>query len=334
MDSDTFVIVGAGLAGAKTAEALRTQGFSGSLTLIGEEPHLPYERPPLSKDFLAGKAERDNVFVHTPDWYAEHRVELRLGVAVTALDPAGHTVTLADGDRLDYTKLMLATGSSPRPLPIPGADATGVHYLRRIEDAERIRDLFGVAHHLVVIGAGWIGLEVTAAARQAGLDVTVLESLELPLLRVLGPETAQVFADLHTAHGVRFRYGVRVTGIRTDAGRATGVLLADGTVLDADAVVVGIGAAPNTGPAERAGLAVDNGVLVDATLRTSDPDVFAAGDIAHVSHPVLGRRVRVEHWAAAINQPPVAAAGMLGEPTDYTELPYFYTDQKETATAR
>ncbi|MBP2479378.1 3-phenylpropionate/trans-cinnamate dioxygenase ferredoxin reductase subunit [Crossiella equi] len=320
-----IVIVGAGLAGAKTAQALRDKGYTGSITLVGDEARRPYERPPLSKGFLQGKSPLDKAYVHEESWYAGHEVDLRLGVAVTTIDRSAREVGLADGSRLPYDKLVLATGASPRPLPGAEPGAAGVHYLRRAEDAERLKDLLGGIEGLLVVGAGWIGLEVTAAARAAGVRVTVLESLDLPLLRVLGPEIAQVFADLHTAHGVDLRLGTHLAGITP--GATPSVELADGTRIEADAVLVGIGAAPNTALAEAAGLAVDNGVLVDAALRTSDPDVLAVGDVANAAHPVLGTRVRVEHWANALNQPATAAATLLGEQAEYTNLPYFYTDQ-------
>ncbi|HKN99297.1 MAG TPA: FAD-dependent oxidoreductase [Pseudonocardiaceae bacterium] len=325
--SDTFVIVGGGLAGAKAAEALRDQGFDGRVVLVGAEIHLPYERPPLSKDYLAGRAERTSFDVHDENWYTEHDVELKLGVEATAINTAGHEVELSDGSQLSYTKLLLATGSSPRRLPIPGAEVDSVHYLRTVGDSERIKDVVGDGVRFVVIGAGWIGLEVAATARQAGASVTVLEVAELPLLRVLGPEVAAVFADLHRANGVELRFGIGCDGIETSDGAVTGVRLSDGSVVPADAVLVGIGAAPNTKLAEEAGLAVDNGVVVDASLRTSDPDVFAVGDIAKAMHPLLGKHVRVEHWANALNQPAVAAAAMLGGDAVYDELPYFFTDQ-------
>jgi 3-phenylpropionate/trans-cinnamate dioxygenase ferredoxin reductase subunit len=327
VSDEPFVIVGGGLAGAKAAEALREQGFTGPVVLIAEESSLPYERPPLSKDYLAGKAERDSFVVHPAEWYAEHQVDLRRDTTVTAVDTAAHRVRLADGSELGYAKLLLATGSRPRTLPLPGADADGVLHLRRVEDADRIRSTISSISRLAVIGAGWIGLEVTAAARAAGVEVTVLESGELPLLRVLGSEVATVFADLHAANGVNFRFGVGVEEIATEQGRATGVRLADGSTVLADAVLVAVGAVPNVSLAVEAGLAVDGGVLVDAGLRTSDPDVFAVGDIASQDHPVLKRRVRVEHWANALNQPAVAATGMLGGSGVYSELPYFFTDQ-------
>ena len=322
-----FVIVGAGLAGAKAAEALREQGFDGRVILVGAEAHRPYERPPLSKEYLSGKSDREKVFVHTEDWYAEHRVEFTGERSVTAIDRAAHRVEFADGTSIGYDKLLLTTGSSPRRLTVPGADADGVHYLRTLDDSDALRDLLARVNRLVVIGAGWIGLEVTAAARQAGVEVTVVETAALPLLRVLGTEAAQVFADLHTAQGVEFRFGASIERVRTADGRVTGVTLADGTDVPAEAVLVGVGAAPNTGLAEAAGLAVDNGVLVDAGLRTEDPDVYVAGDLANAEHPLLGRRIRVEHWANALKQPRTAAANMIGGTATYDDLPYFYTDQ-------
>ncbi len=314
----TFVIVGGGLAGAKAAEALRDQGFVGDIVLVTDESDRPYERPPLSKDYLAGKAERDSVFVHSENWYADNNVDLRRGVAVAAIDRAAHQVKLADGTSIEYQKLLLATGSSPRQLP----GAEDALYLRRLGDSEKIRSVIADSSRLIVIGAGWIGLEVTAAARGAGVEVTVLESAELPLLAAIGPEVAKVYADLHRAHGVDLRFGVEVDQVNVKS-----VGLVDGTVIEADAVLIGIGASPNVDLAKKAGLDVDNGVLVDAGLRTSDPAIFAAGDIANATHPLLGRRVRVEHWANALNQPAVAAANMIGGDATYDELPYFYTDQ-------
>lgn len=314
----TFVIVGGGLAGAKAAEALRDQGFVGDIVLVTDESDRPYERPPLSKDYLAGKAERDSVFVHSESWYADNNVDLRRGVAVTAIDRAARQVKLADGTSVEYEKLLLATGSSPRQLP----GAEDALYLRRLGDSERIRSVIADSSKLIVIGAGWIGLEVTAAARDAGVEVTVLEAAQLPLLAAIGPEVAQVYADLHRAHGVDLRFGVEVDQVNVKS-----VGLVDGTVIEADAVLIGIGASPNVDLAKKAGLDVDNGVLVDAGLRTSDPAIFAAGDIANAMHPVLGRRVRVEHWANALNQPAVAAANMIGGDAAYDELPYFFTDQ-------
>ena len=323
----TYVIVGAGLAGAKAAEALREKAATATIVLIGDEDEVPYERPPLSKDYLMDKADRDSAAVHPVSWYAEQRIDLRMGVRATAIDAAAHTVTLSTGESVTYDKLLLATGSSSRRLTIPGTDAGGVLYLRRLDESDRIKSTLASATNLVVIGAGWIGLEVTAAARQAGVEVTVLETAPLPLLRVLGPELAQVFADLHTEHGVTFRFGVGITRLTVADGAVTGVELSDGTTVPADAVLIGVGAVPNLELATSAGLNIDNGVVVDAGLRSSDPDIFAAGDIAREDHPVLNRPIRVEHWANALNQPAVAAASMAGEDASYDELPYFFTDQ-------
>ncbi|WP_329111868.1 NAD(P)/FAD-dependent oxidoreductase [Streptomyces sp. NBC_01353] len=322
-----FVIVGASLAGAKAAQTLREENFDGPVVLLGEESEHPYERPPLSKGYLLGKDERDTVYVHPAQWYPEHDVDLRLGATVTAIDPAGHEVTLADGSRIGYEKLLLTTGSSPRRLTVPGADLEAVHYLRRLADSDRIKESFASATRIVVIGAGWIGLETAAAARAAGVEVTVLEMAELPLLRVLGREVSQIFADLHTEHGVDLRFGVQVAEITGADGRANGVMLADGSRIDADAVIVGVGITPNTQLADAAGLEVDNGIRVDAHLRTSHPDIYAAGDVANAFHPLLGKHIRVEHWANAVNQPQVAAKAMLGQDVAYDRVPYFFTDQ-------
>ncbi|MFY9914818.1 MAG: FAD-dependent oxidoreductase [Nocardioidaceae bacterium] len=326
MAASNIVIVGAGLAGAKAAEALRDQGFTGRLTLVGDEIHLPYERPPLSKGYLAGNDDRRSFEVHEADWYAEHHVDLALGVQASAVDAVAKEVVLVDGRRFGYDQLLLATGSTARTLALPGAGAHGVMTLRRVEDSEAIGAAFGRGP-LAVIGGGWIGMEVAAVARGKGVDVTVIEAADLPLSAVLGPELAQVFLDLHHEHGVHFQLGASVTEITATDGRATGVRLGDGTHIPAETVLVGIGATPNLDLAQSAGLAIGHGVLVDASLQTSDPNVWAVGDIAEQDHPVLKARVRVEHWANALNQPAVAARAMLGQQASYDELPYFYTDQ-------
>ena len=323
MAAQAFVIVGAGLAGAKAAEALRDSGFDGQISLIGAEEHLPYERPPLSKEYLTGKADRDSVFVHGQTWYRQQDIDLRLGSPAAAIDRAARQVRLADGARLPFGKLLLTTGARPRQL----AGITGVHYLRTLDDSDRLKEILATGSRLAVIGGGWIGLEIAAAARQAGLQVTVLESLELPLLRVLGREMAQVFADLHRSAGVDLRLGARIEEIISTGSTATGVRLADGTLIGADAVLAGIGATPRTELAEQAGLEIGNGIVTSAALRTSDPDIFAAGDVASAFHPLLGHHMRVEHWANALKQPAVAAAAMLDQDAAYEELPYFYTDQ-------
>jgi 3-phenylpropionate/trans-cinnamate dioxygenase ferredoxin reductase component len=326
--NNPLVIVGAGLAGAKAAQTLREEGYDGPLVLIGDEAERPYERPPLSKGYLLGKEEREKIFVHPESWYAEHDVELRLDTTVSALDTDAHRLTFADGGHLDYSKLLLTTGASPRQLPVINADLEGVRYLRRVEDSEKLKEAFQQGTKVVVIGAGWIGLETAAAARAAGAEVTVLETADLPLLRVLGPEVAQIFANLHRAHDVDMRFGVNVVEITGSLGKADGVLIGGGGGrIVADVVVVGIGAAPNVALAEAAGLVVDNGIVTDEHLRTSAPDVFAAGDVANAFHPFFGKRVRVEHWANALNQPQTAAKAMLGRDVAYDRLPYFYSDQ-------
>ncbi|KJS61533.1 NAD(P)/FAD-dependent oxidoreductase [Streptomyces rubellomurinus] len=322
-----IVVVGASLGGAKAAQALREAGYEGGIVLIGEEHERPYERPPLSKGFLLGKEPREKIYVHPPQWYAEHDVTLRLGTPVVSIDPAAHTVTLADDGEVAYSKLLLTTGSVPRRLPVPGADQDGVLYLRRVEDGERIKAVLRPGARIAVIGAGWIGLEVAAAARSAGAHVTVLEAAELPLLRVLGREVAEVFADLHRDHGVDLRFGTQVAELTGTGGTVNGVRLGDGTLVDADAVVVGIGISPATALAEAAGLTVDNGIKTDQHLRTSDPDVYAAGDVANAFHPLFGTHLRVEHWANAVNQPQTAARAMLGEDAVYDRVPYFFSDQ-------
>ena len=324
---DAFVIVGASLAGAKAAEALRTGGFVGRVVLLGEEAERPYERPPLSKDYLQGKSEKEDIYVHPDGWYAAHDIELRLNDRVAAIDRVAHQVIAQDGENVGYDKLLMATGSSPRRLRVPGSELNGVLYLRDLQDCKTIKAAFSTAKRVAIIGAGWIGLETAAAARAADVDVTMLEMGELPLLGVLGPEMAGIYAALHAEHGVELRTGVEVAEIIGVDGRATGVRLADGSLIDADVVVVGIGILPNTELAEMADLTIDNGIRVDEYLSSSDPDVFAAGDVANAYYPSLGRHLRLEHWSAALNQGPVAAANMMGGATAYDHVPYFFSDQ-------
>jgi 3-phenylpropionate/trans-cinnamate dioxygenase ferredoxin reductase component len=321
------VIVGASLAGAMAAQVLREEGFDGPVVLLGAEDEPPYERPPLSKGYLQGSSERDEAFVHPVEWYAEQGIELCTSTTVTGIDRSARQVSLADGRQFAYAKLLLATGSSPRRLDVPGGDLDGVRYLRTIQDSDMLKADLARRPRVVVIGAGWIGLEVAAAARGAELEVTVVEPAELPLLRVLGPEVARVFADLHRAHGVDLRFGTGVSALTGQDGVVTGVDLSDGTHLAADLVVVGIGVTPNTKLALDAGLAVSDGVDVDASLRTSDPDVYAAGDVASAVHPTLGARIRVEHWANARHQGRTAGLGMLGREAVHDRAPYFFSDQ-------
>ncbi|MFE6228043.1 NAD(P)/FAD-dependent oxidoreductase [Streptomyces sp. NPDC057854] len=337
VDADqTFVIVGGGLAGAKAAETLRAEGFNGRVILIGDERDHPYERPPLSKGLLLGKKDRDAALVHEPGWYAAHDVELHLGQTVTAIDRDDRTVRLGDGTALRYDKLLLATGSEPRRLDVPGTGLAGVHHLRRLSHAERLRDELKALGrdngHLVIAGAGWIGLEVAAAARTYGAEVTVVEYEPTPLHRVLGPELGQLFADLHTGHGVRFHFGARITEITGQDGMVLAVRTDDGEEHPAHAVLVAVGAAPRAALAENSGLALvdradGGGIAVDASLRTSDPDIYAAGDVAAFDHPFLHHRIRVEHWANALNGGPAAARAMLGQDVSYDRIPYFFTDQ-------
>lgn len=321
------IIVGAGQAGAKAAQALRRDGHRGPITLIGAEEEAPYSRPVLSKQYLNGTAARSSINILSDGWYERSNVDLRLGTLVSELDPDHHRITLSTGEQLGYEKLLLATGSRVRRLELPGADLDGVLYLRTVGDSDRLRQILSTASRVAIIGGGWVGLEVASAARMHDIEVTVLEANRLPLLQVLGPEVAQHFAALHVSHGVDLRSNVEVAGLTDMDGRVTGVDLADGTHIDADAVIVGIGVTPRTELAERAGLAVDNGVLVDASLTSSHPDILAAGDIASAWHPLLGRHIRVEHWTNASWQPRVAARSMLGLEASYDRLPHFFTEQ-------
>jgi 3-phenylpropionate/trans-cinnamate dioxygenase ferredoxin reductase component len=305
---------------------LREEGFAGDVIMLGDERERPYERPPLSKDLLLGTVARNTVFVHEPPWYAQHDVDLRTGMRVSAIDPTDRQVELADGQRVGYDALLLATGSQPRQLDVPGAHLDGVLQLRTLYDSDRIAAALVEGARLVVVGAGWIGLEIAAAARQRGVTVTVVERSELPLLRVLGPEIAHVFVDLHREHGVTFHFGAEVREFQ-GRGRVSSVVLQNGTTLPADAVVVGVGVQPNVALAQSAGLTVDDGIVVNAALRSDDPRVHAAGDVANIYHPLFGTHLRVEHWANALYSGPAAARSMLGASVVYDRLPYFYTDQ-------
>jgi len=321
-----IVVVGAGLAAAKAVESMREAGHTGSITLIGEEPERPYERPALSKDYLQGSGSRDDLFVHPEEWYAEHDIDTRFGETVVSIDRDARSVALASGDSVPYERLLLATGSRPRTLDVPGADLEGVVSLRRIGDSDAIREAYGQATSVVIIGAGWIGLETASAARAAGLQVTVLEYAPLPLGRVLGEELATYFADLHRRNGVDLRTSVEVTEIAGADGRVSGVRAGDEEIA-ADLVIVGVGISPNAELAAAAGLDVDNGILVDEHLRTSDPAVYAAGDVANAYNSALGDRLRVEHWDNAIRQGELAGRTVLGRDEAYDWQPYFYTDQ-------
>jgi 3-phenylpropionate/trans-cinnamate dioxygenase ferredoxin reductase subunit len=321
------VIIGAGLAAAKAAIALREEGHEGAITIVGDEEHPPYERPPLSKDLLMGKAPFDDAIVEPSTWYEEHDVRLLTGRTVARLDPAQHRVELSDGEVLEYDKAILATGARPRVLDIPGAELART--LRRVEDSEALRESFASASSVVVIGGGWIGLEATAAAREAGVDVVVLEAAPLPLQRALGDEMAGYFAELHRSHGVDLRTSTGVDSISGPESIGAGpfTVTAGDDELEADLVLMGVGAVPNTELAEAAGLTVDNGVVVDERFATSDPDVLAIGDVARAHNTVLGEAVRVEHWDNAIKQGRAVAKVLLGQDTVYDWQPYFFTDQ-------
>ncbi len=336
MPTEPFVVVGGGLAAARAVEALRGEGFDGDVVVLTSEPHRPYERPPLSKGYLRGQEDRENIFTLGEDWYGEHDVDLRTATTVVGLDPAGHLLTLADGSQLSFAKVLLATGSTPRALAVPGHDLGNVHYLRTVEDADRLAGTLLPASlegtgHVVVIGDGWIGMEVAASARELGLDVTVIGRAAHPL-GVLGPELGELYGTLHRERGVRLHRRADVVGLTGGNGQVTGVDLADGTHVEASIVVVGIGVTPNVGLARAAGLELRSadlggGVAVDPYLRTSHPDVHAAGDIASVPSPRYGRPLRVEHWAAALDQGKHAGRAMLGVAEPYDLLPYFFSDQ-------
>lgn len=328
---DPVVIVGAGLAGARAAEAVR-DGFGGRVVLVGEEVAAPYIRPPLSKEYLAGTADRDSVDVHPLGWYAEQAIERIAGHRAAVLDRGAHRLTLDDGRSLRYSRLLLATGASPRPFPGPGASLPGVHYLRSVDDSSRLRTALAEGgRRVVIVGSGWIGLEVAATAKGYGNDVIVLGRGTVPLESAIGAELGGVFDRLHRDHGVHLGNDTTVVElegeIRSGGTRVTGVRLSDRTLVRADLVVVGIGATPNTQLALGSGLEVDDGIAVSATFATSDPDVFAVGDVANVYHPRLGHGLRVEHWANADTAGAAAGRAVLGDTTGYDAIPYFYTDQ-------
>ncbi len=324
----TFVIVGGGLAGAKAAETLREEGFDGRLVLIGDEPERPYERPPLSKEYLRGETA-EKPYVHNEDFYAGHGIELWTSARVTGVDAGRGELRLEDDRRLGYDRLLLATGAEPRRLDVPGAELAGILYLRTVADSERIAERFERGRRVVVVGSGWIGAEIAASARTKGCEVTMIEMATLPLERVLGPEVGQIYLDVHRDHGIEFLPETTVERFEGE-GSLERVLTRDGALIETDVAIVGVGVTPRVELAEAAGLRVENGILVDERLESSVPGVFAAGDVANAHHPFYERRLRVEHWANALNQGPAAARAMLGEPVSYDEIPYFFSDQYET----
>jgi 3-phenylpropionate/trans-cinnamate dioxygenase ferredoxin reductase subunit len=327
VSESTFVIVGASLAGAKAAEALRDGGFDGRIVLVGEEQQRPYERPPLSKGYLTGKEPAEKAYVHEESWYAEHNVDLRLGIRATRIDRDNHEVELEGGERVRYDKLLLTTGSSVVRLKIPGSELEGLRYLRTFDESTELRAVLAEGGQLVVIGGGWIGLEVASAARGYGASVVLVEQQAEPLLAALGPELGAFYAQVHRDHGVDVRLGIGVQAITGDGGRLTTVVTSDGHEIPADAVVAGVGIRPNVELAADAGLLVDDGIVVDEYLRTIDPDIYAAGDVANAHNSLLGRQIRVEHWANAKDQGSAAARSMLGFDEPFAKVPYFYSDQ-------
>jgi 3-phenylpropionate/trans-cinnamate dioxygenase ferredoxin reductase component len=325
-NDQTHIIVGASLAGAKAAETLREEGFDGRVVLVGAEDERPYERPPLSKDYLRGEVGREKVYVHDEGFYAEHDIELRLNTAAVGLNTANREVTLDDGDVLRYDRLLLATGSEPRRLAISGAELDGVMYLRSVHDSDLLHERVDHGGAVVVVGAGWIGAEVAASARQRGLEVTVIEPASVPLERVMGAEVGAIYRDIHTDQGVEMLMGTGVEAFEGD-NAVERVRTSDGRLIECDFVVVGVGVQPRIQLAATAGLEVDNGIVVDEHLQTSAPGVFAAGDVANAHHPFYGERIRVEHWANALHQGPAAARNMLGQADPFERLPYFFSDQ-------
>ncbi|MGH9247864.1 MAG: NAD(P)/FAD-dependent oxidoreductase [Acidimicrobiales bacterium] len=322
----TYVIVGASLAGAKAAETLRTEGFEGRIILVGAEPHRPYERPPLSKQLLRGEAKVEDAFVHSETFYEDHDIELRLGARVHDISLRARVVHLTDDDPIGYDRLLLATGARPRRLRLSGAERDGIHYLRDLADNDELRNALGSASRVAVVGAGWVGSEVAASIRQLGHEVALLDPGPTPLAAVLGTEVGAVYRDLHAENGVELYFGETVGAFVGDR-RVAGVVTRGGTTIGADLVVIGIGVEPRVELAQRAGLRIDGGIVVDEFLQTSAPGVFAAGDVAAAWHPRLGRRLRVEHWANAQNQGIVAAKNMLDADIPYDRLPYFFSDQ-------
>ncbi|MFK0005644.1 NAD(P)/FAD-dependent oxidoreductase [Paenarthrobacter sp. NPDC090520] len=328
MATERMVIVGGGLAGATAAKTLRTEGFEGPVTLVAAEGRIPYLRPPLSKEFLLGKAEDDAVDVTPGDWYADNGVELLMDHPAAALDAAGHTVTLMDGKDIEYATLLLATGAQPRHIQLPGNELEGVMTFRTYQDSVRLRSLLqGGGQRVVMVGSGWIGMELAAAARSYGNEVSLLGLEDVPLSAAIGAHLGARFQKVHEDHGVVFHLPASAASIEGQDGRVLSVRTNTGISLPADIVVIAVGVVPDTALAEAGGLELRNGILVDASLRSSAPDVFAAGDVANSLHPFTGEHHRSEHWANALNGGKVAARSMLGQGAVLDAVPYFYTDQ-------
>jgi 3-phenylpropionate/trans-cinnamate dioxygenase ferredoxin reductase subunit len=328
MSKQTFAIIGASLAGAKAAEEVRERGFDGEILLIGAEPGPPYERPPLSKDYLRGESDRHKTFVHGDGFYEQHQINLIDGRKATELDLSSSRIALDDGRTVGYDKLLLTTGAEPRRLRVPGSDLDGILYLRTLADSDALRERLESGGRVAIVGAGWIGSEVAASARQKGLDVTLIDPLALPNERIFGQEIGSFYRDVHAQHGIELALAEGLEAFEGDA-KLRRVRTSSGRVIECDFAVVGIGVSPRTELAANAGLEIENGIVVDEKLRTSAPNVFAAGDVANAWHPFYGRRIRVEHWANALNQGPASARAMLGEAVSYDRIPYFFSDQYE-----
>jgi 3-phenylpropionate/trans-cinnamate dioxygenase ferredoxin reductase component len=322
------VIIGGNLTAGAAATTLRSEGFDGPIVVVGEEPHVPYERPPLSKGYLRGEETKEHTLLHAEAWYEEHDVDLRLGSSAAHLDPADRQVELSTGERISYEQLLIATGGRNRELEVPGVDLEGVHALRTLEDADRIRAAARPGRTAVVVGAGFIGCEVTASLRLLGVEVEVVEVFDVPLLRAVGPEVGRVIEAIHRDRGVRFHFGEGVERFE-GGGRVERVVTTTGRRLDCDFVVIGVGIQPNVEWLEGSGVQVDNGVLVDERCQTSVEGVYAAGDVANHRHPLFHRRVRVEHWDNALKQGAAVARSMLGSPDPFDDPHWFWSDQYE-----
>lgn len=326
-DATSIVVVGGGQAGAQALASLRLGGYSGALTLVGGEPALPYQRPPLSKAYMKGEFEEDRLYFKPASWYEDNEIETLLGTLAVEINRADQRVTLKNGGELSYDALILATGSRARSLPAEGADLDGVHDLRGLADVERIRPQMIAGRRMVIVGAGYIGLEAAAVARQMGLDVTVLEMEARVLARVTSPVMSAFYEMEHRAQGVDIRTGARLERLKGESGAVTHAVLSDGTELPADLILVGIGILPNEDIAKNAGIACNNGILVDRDARTNDPRIFAAGDCARRPLVHYGRAGRLESVHNAIEQGKLAAAAILDKPRPPEDCPWFWSDQ-------
>lgn len=326
MAERSFVIIGASMAGGRAVEALRAEGFDGRITLIGEEPVQPYERPPLSKEFLRGEQPIDKAFLRQEQWYRDNAIDLILGMRAERIDADDRVVSLADGSRVAFDALLLATGARPRGLDVAGTGLDGVFMLRTVQDSSAIAARLGPGTRVVVVGAGFIGAEVAASARLMGCEVTVVEIFAVPLQRALGEEVGAIYGQVHRDHGVDLRLNSEVAAIHGD-GSVSAVELTGGERIDADVVIIGVGVEPNIELARDAGLECDNGIVVNERCETSVPGIYAAGDVANHPNPILGARIRVEHWQNAQNQGAHAGKAMLGSAEPFSEVPWFWSDQ-------